>query len=264
MKVQAEAVPGAPSAPSIARPVNLARYADLHKWMIIPMIVMQAGIFMDYWGDFRENAWAVHVHYVIATLWYLYLIIQPYFATHGALQRHRTNGIIGMFLAGGVALTALSMLHRDMATAERTLQFPERFGPLGPWFFYGVAVVEIVLMAAFVYAVLQSIVHRKETEQHAWWLVSTVFIIMMPALGRGLQLAWFRIAGFGPETDAMAPIYVSVLVIIALTFWGARRYGRINHPATYVAVGANLFVFLMEPLGRSEALQAILRTVVRG
>ncbi len=24
--------------------------------MIIPMVIMQAGIFYDYWGDFSENA----------------------------------------------------------------------------------------------------------------------------------------------------------------------------------------------------------------
>jgi hypothetical protein len=169
-----------------------------------------------------------------------------------------------MFLAGGVALTALSMLHRDMVTAERTLQFPERFGPIGPWFFYGVAVTEIVLMTAFIYAVLQGILHRKETEHHAWWLVSTVFIIMMPALGRGLQLAWFRIVGFDSVTDVMAPIYVSVLIIIALTFWAAHRYGRIRHPATFVAVGANLFTFFMAPVGRSEAVQTILPMIIKG
>jgi len=31
--------------------------------MILPMLVMQLGIFMDYWGDFSGNAWSVHVHY---------------------------------------------------------------------------------------------------------------------------------------------------------------------------------------------------------
>src|SRR5687768_16055340 len=86
------------------------RYRSLHLWMIIPMIVMQFGIYKDYWGDFSDNAWSVHIHYWTGTVWYIYLIIQPWFATHGQLTRHRTNGIIGMFIAGGVCLTALSML----------------------------------------------------------------------------------------------------------------------------------------------------------
>ena len=97
------------------------KYKELHKWMIVPMIFMQFGIFRDYWWDFSENAWSVHVHYWTGTIWYVYLIIQPYFATHGQIARHRTNGIIGMFLAGGVCLTALSMLHRDIVSAEGAL-----------------------------------------------------------------------------------------------------------------------------------------------
>jgi hypothetical protein len=28
-----------------------------HKWMIIPMVIMQFGIFGDYWWDFSDNAW---------------------------------------------------------------------------------------------------------------------------------------------------------------------------------------------------------------
>ena len=109
---------------------------------------MQLGIFMDYWGDFSENAFSVYVHYWTGTAWYLFLIIQPYYVTHGQIERHRTVGIIGMFLAGGVCLTALSMLHRDIATADLTLVQPERFGPFQAWFFYGVAAVEIVMMVA--------------------------------------------------------------------------------------------------------------------
>ena len=85
------------------------------------MVVMQLGIFRDYWGDFSENAWSVHIHYWTGTIWYIYLIIQPYFATHGQMSRHRTNGIIGMFIAGGVCLTALSMMHRDIVTTQMAL-----------------------------------------------------------------------------------------------------------------------------------------------
>ena len=108
----------------------MERYNDLYKWMIIPLILMQIGIFPDYWGDFLDNAWSVHVHYWTGTFWYIYMIIQPYYATHGKMEKHRTNGIIGMFLAGGVCLTAFSMMYRDIATAQRALEMPERFGHL--------------------------------------------------------------------------------------------------------------------------------------
>ena len=193
----------------------MKKYKTLYLWMLIPMVFMQLGIFRDYWGDFTDNAWSVHVHYWTGSIWYLYLIIQPYFATHNKLDRHRTNGIIGMFLAGGVCLTALSMMYRDVNTAHLAMENAERFGPLGPWFFYGVAAIEIPMMLAFGFAVIKSIIHRKEIENHAWWLISTVFLIMFPAVGRGIQNVYIGMnASDWPNVDIMFPLYLAVAFII--------------------------------------------------
>ncbi len=240
------------------------QYKNLHKWMIFPMVVMQLGIFKDYWGDFSDNAWSVHIHYITGTIWYLYLIIQPYYATHGHMARHRTNGIIGMFLAGGVCLTALSMMNRDIVTTQKALEFPDKFGPFQPWFFFGVAAVEIVMMTAFGYAVIKSIIHRREVENHAWWLISTVFIIMMPALARGLQGLYvgINIADW-PNINMMLPLYFTQVVIIGMLYTGAWNYGKLKHPATWLALGVNLFIFLLEPIGRSESVQLFLKTMIK-
>lgn len=242
----------------------LERYKDLYLWMLIPMFVMQAGIFYDYWGDLTDNAWAVHVHYWTATLWYIFLVLQPYYATHGQLARHRTNGIIGMFLAGGVAMTALSALNRDIVSAQLAAEKPGTFGQFVSWFFYGIAAIEPVMMAAFIVAVIQSIRHRKSVHEHAWWLISTVFIIMMPALARGLQALWALLLDGSDLRILTVPIYATTAIILALLFWAARRYGKVKHPATWLALGVNLFNLLFEPLGRWEWLQGVLRTVFKG
>ncbi|HKX93001.1 MAG TPA: hypothetical protein VJM15_11340 [Sphingomicrobium sp.] len=243
---------------------GLNRYNDLYLWMIIPMAIMQIGIFYDYWGDFTENAWAVHVHYWSATLWYLFLILQPYYAASRQFDLHRTNGIIGFFLAGGVALTALGALHRDIANAERSAQMPEQFGPFEPWFFYGIAAVEFVMMSAFIFAVIQAIRHRRSLHDHAWWLISTVFIIMMPSLGRGIGVLWGAIFGRDDTGQRDYSLYLTTAIILGLLFWAAKRYGRVNHPATWVAVGANLFNLLFEPLGKWPWLQEVLKAVIKG
>ena len=243
------------------------KYKALYKWMIIPMVIMQLGIFADYWGDLTENAWSVHIHYWTGTAWYAFLIVQPYYATHGQIAKHRTYGIIGMFLGGGVCLTALSMMHRDIAAADNSLANPERFGPFEPWFFFGVAAVELVMMTAFGYAVIKSIIHRKQFEDHAWWLISTVFLIMMPALGRGAQFVYIGFVYGGqlsPDADIMGPLYLSQLIILGMVAAAAWKYSKLRHPATYLAVAVNVFVFLLEPLGRSETVQAALRAMIKG
>jgi RsiW-degrading membrane proteinase PrsW (M82 family) len=245
--------------------MGLEKYRDLHKWMFIPMILMQLGIFKDYWGDFSDNAWSVHVHYWTGTTWYIYLIIQPYFITRGRIDRHRTNGIIGMFLAGGVCLTALSMLNRDIVNAQRALELPDTFGPFQSWFFFGVTVVEVVMMTAFGYAVIKSIIHRRETENHAWWLISTVFIIIMPALGRGIQNVYVGIYSKDwPNIDIMIPIFISQVLTLGVLLLVAWKYGKLKHPATYLALAVNLFIFLLEPIGRSEMVQLIVKGVFKG
>ena len=229
------------------------------------MIVMQLGIFKDYWGDFYDNAWSVHIHYWTGTIWYLYLIIQPYFATHGQMSRHRTNGIIGMFIAGGVCLTALSMMNRDIVNAHTALANPQRFGPFQSWFFFGVAAVEIVMMTAFGFAIIRSIIRRKQVEDHAWWLISTVFLIMMPALGRGVQNVYVGInAQQWPNIDIMIPIYIAQAIILSMLLTAAWKYDKLKHPATYLAVGVNVFIFLLEPIGRSSHVQLLLKLLVKG
>jgi len=241
------------------------KYKGLWKWMIVPMIIMQLGIFMDYWGDFSDNAFSVHVHYWTGTAWYAFLIIQPYLVTHGQIERHRTNGMIGLFLAGGVCLSALSMMHRDIVSAQRSAVEPEIFGPFEPWFFYGVIVVEIVMMTAFGFAVIKSILHRKEIENHSWWLISTVFLIMMPALGRGVGLLWIVLnIQQMPNIDIMISGYITQTIIIALTLGAAWKFGTLRHPATYLAIGVNIFICFLEPIGRSAAVQTFLRSILKG
>ena len=233
--------------------------------MIVPMIVMQLGIFRDYWGDFSDKAWSVHIHYWTGTVWYIYLIIQPYFVTHGQVARHRTNGIIGMFLAGGVCLTALSMMNRDIVSAQKAMEAPDRFGPFQPWFFYGVAAVEIVMMTAFGFAVIKSIIHRKEIENHSWWLISTVFIIMMPALARGIGNVYVDMnIKEWPNINIILANYLTQVLIIGMLILGAWKYAKLRHPATYLAVGVNLFIFLLEPIGKSENVQLFLKAVIKG
>jgi hypothetical protein len=248
---------------AISEPKGLNRYNTLFLWMIIPMVIMQVGIFYDYWGDLTDNAWPVHVHYWSATLWYLFLILQPYYAAQRQFEKHRTYGIIGIFLGGGVALTALAALNRDMVNAERSAQMPEQFGPFQPWFFYGVAAVEFVMMTAFIVAVIQSIRHRRSLHDHAWWLISTVFIIMMPSLGRGVGILWPVLLGGDDTHLATYPLYITTAIIIALLLWAAKRYGRFNHPATWLALGVNLFNLLVEPLGKWDWLQGFLKMVIK-
>lgn len=156
-------------------------------------------------------------------------------------------------------------MNRDLVTAELSAANRDRFGPFQPWFFYGVAVVEIVMMTAFGFAIIKSIIHRKQFDNHAWWLISTVFIIMMPALGRGIQNIHIamQIKNF-PNADIMSSLYLTQGIIIAMILAGAWKYKKLNHPATFLAIGVNMFVLFLEPIGRSESVQEFLKFMIKG
>ena len=170
-----------------------------------------------------------------------------------------------MFLAGGVCITAFSMMHRDIVSADRSAEFRDLFGPFEPWFFIGVAAVEIPMIIAFGYAVIMSIVHRKNLESHAWWLITTVFIIMMPALGRGIQgIAILAHLDDWPNIEIMGSVYFTQGLIIAMIVLAALKFDKIRHPATWLAIAINVYACFIAPLGKSEAVETFLRTFIQG
>ncbi len=121
------------------------------------------------------------------------------------------------------------------------------------------------MMVAFGFAVIKSIIHRKELENHAWWLISTVFIIMMPALGRGLIAIHLGMnAEHWPNISLMPPLIITEIIIISLLYLAAWKYDKLNHPATWLALVVNLFNLLYEPIGKSEVVQSFLIAVIKG
>ena len=77
----------------------MEKYKSLHKWMIIPLVLMLIGIAPDYFGDFTENAWSVHVHFWTGMIWYLYLIIQPYYCDEDSYEEDCTyEGLNEVFI----------------------------------------------------------------------------------------------------------------------------------------------------------------------
>jgi hypothetical protein len=102
-------------------------------------------------------------------------------------------------------------------------------------------------------------------EDHAWWLISTVFIIMMPALGRGIQSAYVGINSKDwPDVNIMIPIYFTQVLIIGMLLFASLKYGKLKHRGTYLALGVNFFIFLLEPIGKLKATHSFLEAIIKG
>ncbi len=234
-------------------------YKNLFSWMILPFVIVQVSIFTYYWPKFSAQSWEIHFHYWLVSLWYLMLIFQPYLITKGKIANHRTFGIIGFLLAGGVLFTGLSILDIPLKLADAVN--PNRPGPPVS-FYYGTLIVEFVSILAFGYAVIKSIIHRKNIQEHSWWLVATAFYMMSPALGRGMILFWRSL--LSPEN--FKPMYVfasSELIYLSLLLVFASKFGKIRHQATLIGIGLIIVRLVRVPMGASESIQEFLRTLIK-
>ena len=87
----------------------------------------------------------------------------------------------------------------------------------------------------------------------------------MRALGRGIQNVYIGMNNKDwPNINIMIPIYFTQVLIIGMILLGAWKFKKLKHPATYLAIGVNLFIFLLEPLGKSEKVQEFLKQIIKG
>jgi hypothetical protein len=210
--------------------------------MIIPFVLMQSGFIDSYWMTWTEEQWMRHVHALSAMCWYILLIVQPYLATHGRLKDHRTWGIISVFVAGATASSAISLLPQDVEFGDIG-GFPS---PFTGDFFYGVVLIELIMMSAFIVAVMMAIVKRKQTDDHALWLITTVFYIMLPGLGRGLYIPVRQFYG----ADNWVALTIASIVIIAALIIIGLRMKKLTHPAILLGIAVNIPTFFVYWLGK--------------
>lgn len=220
----------------------------VHIWMIIPLLIVQLFIGADYYFNFLKVPWAVHVHFFTVTAWYILLISQPYLVANSKLITHRNVGIFGFSLAGGVGFTGLSMLPNTVGFGRFVEANPGGILKFEPSFFYAIAVSEFFLVMAFFFAIYKAIIHRRERQEHATWLISTAFIMLFPAVGRGVQN--LAIATMGFEEDffrniIVLPIIVSATIIIGLTIITAVKFSLLSHRAFHLAIGVNIIPVIL-------------------
>ena len=237
----------------------MERYKKLYLWMIIPFVIIQIGIFNYYWPKFSDVTWEIHIHYWLVSLWYILVIIQPYLAVNGKIKQHRTLGIIGFLLAGGVIFTGFSLLYIPLEILEN--QNPNAPGP-PPAFYYGTIVIEFLLMLAFIYAIINSIIHRHNLKNHAWWLICSVFYMMMPAVGRGMIVFLRKI--MSPENFKPMFVFIaSELIYLPLFLLFVFKFGKLKHQATILGLTLIAVRFLRVPLGSMETIQEFLKVLIK-
>jgi hypothetical protein len=227
------------------------KYRNTHLWLVLTFIVVLLGFLRGYWSNFADESFGHHLHMFSALIWFGFLMAQPYLATRGHMQRHRRNGMIGLFVAGLVVASAMLMLPGNIEDAQGR---PDG-GFVGATFLYGITFFDLVTIGAFAVCIVMAIIRAKQLDNHAAWMIATVYCILGPALARMMIMPVGLVYGL-EELTFIQVLYFSqpvMMAVIAVTAWRLKNF----HPALILAFTVNAAGFLVEQLGNSAVWRSI-------
>lgn len=238
---------------------TLNQYRNAHKWMVIPWIIILIGFTPQYFMTWLSEPWGYHLHALSAMFWYGLMVTQPYLATHRKLKSHRLWGMVGIFIAGAVVFSALSIVPTNVY-----------FGAIGGFepifpasFFYGLVFTESIQILGFGFAVIMAIVNSKNPSEHAIWMLSTLFFGLMPGWGRLIMFPLLISGEEVPGMDVQSCLNVGIPIFMLAVFIVGYRLKKLKHPAILLSL---LFVFIMLftiALGEQEWYQEVVTRIMK-
>ncbi len=216
------------------------KYKNAHLWLLIPFIIVMLGFFPSFWMKFTEVPWRQHLHGITATAWFILLVAQPYLITRGRAAEHRRYGMLALVLAGGVIASGLNVIPYNLVN-ER---LPEAAR-------YGLSFIDAILMPGFAFAVVMAVIRSKRADDHARWMISTVFWAVSPGLFRLLFVPLFVLQV--PNAADKSPYLLAAagaanIVVLAVLMLRERR----AHPAYVLAAVGSTVMFVPMQVGAMQ------------
>ncbi len=235
---------------------TLTLYANAHKWLLIPIIVILIAFTPLYFATFTSEPWAYHTHALSAIAWYALMITQPYLATRGKLHSHRRWGMAGLLVAGAFIATGISITPTNVYFGQIG-----GFPPVFPAeFFYGLTFTETLAMVGFAVSVSMAIVNSKRPDEHAIWMLGTVFFGFMPAW---LRLSMFPAFAFGIEMSTTTALMVSIPVFVAVILYVGYKIRKLTHPMIIASAGVTALMISTSYIGGFESYQEFVTNLMK-
>ena len=237
---------------------TLEQYRNTHKWMIIPWIIIIIGFTPQYFISWLSEPWGYHLHALSAMAWYALMVSQPYLATHGKLGSHRLWGMVGIFLAGAVVFSALSIVPTNVY-----------FGAIGGFepvlpasFFYGLVFTESLQIIGFGFAVIMAIINAKKPDQHAIWMLSTLFFGLMPGWVRLIMFP-ILITGESGGLNVQTCLNVGIPIFVLAVLITGYRLKKLKHPAIILSIILVILILFTLVIGEQEEYQEIVTRIMK-
>jgi len=235
---------------------TLTLYSNAHKWLLIPIIVILVAFTPLYFATFTSVPWAYHTHALSAIAWYLLIITQPYLATRGRFKDHRKWGMIGLLIAGAFIATGISITPTNVYFG-----LIGGFPPVFPAeFFYGLTLTETLAMIGFAVSVAMAIIKSKVPDEHATWMLGTVFFGFMPAW---LRLSMFPAFAFDIEMSTTSALMISIPIFVAVILYVGYKIGKLGHPMILASAGVTVLMISTSYVGGLEWYQEFVTNLMK-
>ncbi len=223
---------------------------------MLPIVVIFVAFTPLYFATITTEPWAYHLHAWSAIAWYVLMITQPYLASRRRLRDHRKWGMAGLLVAGAFIATGLTITPTNVYFG-----MIGGFPPVFPGeFFYGLVFTETLAMLGFAVSVSMAIIKSKVADEHATWMLGTVFFGFMPAW---LRLSMFPAFAFDIEMSTTTALMISIPIFVAVILCVGHRIGKLTHPMILASAGVTVLMIFTSYIGGLEWYQEFVTNLMK-
>lgn len=144
------------------------------------------------------------IHGVFAVTWMLMLVVQSWLIGHGHGKAHRWIGRSSLIVAPGLVITAVLVVLDSLPTGGAA-HFPRHLLLILMW-------IDVWSLLLFSGLYVAAILNRKRMFRHSRLMASTVFVALIPALGRAYGMNIPALEGL---TGALNPSFWTCELVLA-------------------------------------------------
>ncbi len=154
-----------------------------------------------FWSYFSFNPFqnglpaVIHIHAILMTTWFIFLIIQPLLIRKELMKFHRIIGKVSYVLVPFILISMVVMIQIAQKRQQDNIAIYQN----------------IFDVSGFLLFYLLAIINRKNAAKHMRYMIITALILFPPALAR-IYLHY-------PITNIIPPLLVSFLIIIGLIIY---------------------------------------------
>lgn len=191
-------------------------YKNAYLYFIIAAVITVLAFMPSYFQRLDKTDSGHHLHGITAMLWIIMMIVQPFLYRNNLMTWHRRLGKLSFILVPIFIISGLNMVHAMLIAKDN-------YPPQLP---YQLAFIDFFTLILFLAFFASAIVHRKDVQLHARYMVCTVLGTLIPAFTRFL----FIFPVVNSFSKSLNLSYVIVEVVLLMLLLDDKRSGKIRSP----------------------------------